>query len=157
MRTCTSCGGPCPHYPDPTRKKTRKCLSCLATYKRERRVLKPEQTKAVALAHYHANRAQYLVYSAKARALAKGIPFSLTAADVVIPDRCPALGIPLVTGPGRRRPNTPSLDRLEPALGYVPGNVVVISDYANRVKNSATVADLRAIADWLERELAQRI
>lgn len=86
------------------------------------------------------------------KALAKGIPFSITAADLLpLPTHCPALGTPLVYELGRGRgawDDAPSVDRIIPALGYVPGNVVVVSQRANRIKNDATAEELRAIADF---------
>lgn len=82
-----------------------------------------------------------------------GVPFNLTAEDLVIPARCPILGIPIaVQQLGKRQPhdNSLSLDRIIPELGYVKGNVAVISQRANRIKNDGTAAELRAIAEWME-------
>ena len=91
-----------------------------------------------------------LVETAKARAKARGVPFGLTAADVDVPFRCPVLGIKLVPGQGRNGPidSSPTLDRIIPALGYVRGNVIVVSWRANRIKNDATIEELRSIADF---------
>lgn len=62
-----------------------------------------------------------------------------------MPARCPMLGIPLrLQGP--RSANSPSLDRLDPALGYVPNNVRVISDHANRLKGDRTLSQLKDLA-----------
>lgn len=84
---------------------------------------------------------------AKWRAKRAGVPFDLTAADVVIGDLCPVLGISLVRGSGD---GAPTIDRRIPELGYVRGNVTVISNKANRIKNDATLEDLKRIALWLE-------
>ena len=58
------------------------------------------------------------------------------------------------SGPTRGRcwpgPGSPTLDRIVPSLGYVPGNVVVISHKANSIKSNATAAEIRAVADWLD-------
>jgi len=75
------------------------------------------------------------------------VPFLLTESDIVIPETCPVLGIPLKLGAGDC---SPSLDRIIPDLGYVPGNVVVMSHRANTIKNNATLDELRTIAEWLE-------
>ena len=83
--------------------------------------------------------------SAKARATKKGLPFSLTREDVVIPDTCPILGLKLVLGGDRN--TSPSLDRIDPALGYVPSNVRVISMLANQMKSCATRDQLVTFAD----------
>jgi hypothetical protein len=62
---------------------------------------------------------------------------------------CPLLGTPLFYGNGKMGPNSPTLDRIEPAKGYVPGNVWVISQRANVIKNDATVVELFLIANRL--------
>lgn len=85
-------------------------------------------------------------YGARGRAKKAGVPFSIERRDIIIPDRCPALGTKLVRGKGQPGPNSPSLDRIVPELGYVPGNIVVVSMRANRAKNDLTVAEMRALA-----------
>lgn len=91
---------------------------------------------------------------AKQRAKRKGLPFSITPEDIVIPESCPALGIALVSGIGSRgrfggNPDSPSLDRIDPELGYVPGNVRVISNLANTMKGAATKQQLESFAKWV--------
>jgi hypothetical protein len=86
-----------------------------------------------------------MLNAARSRAKEKGIPFSLTAADISVPSHCPVLFIPLGTG---ERDNAPSLDRIVPAKGYVPENVIVISQRANRIKNDATPQELHNIAEF---------
>lgn len=88
--------------------------------------------------------------NAKARALVAGVPFHITKDDIVIPTHCPILGIPLYRMLGARGggDHSPSLDRVRPALGYVPGNVIVISQRANRLKSDATIKELRDIASF---------
>jgi hypothetical protein len=68
------------------------------------------------------------------------------------PKVCPVLNIPLIKGDASRD-RSPSVDRLKPELGYTPENCRIISNRANRIKNDATVQELRMIADWLEKEL----
>jgi hypothetical protein len=53
------------------------------------------------------------------------------------------------SGGQTRRDNQPSLDRVIPALGYVPGNVRVISFRANRLKQDATAEEVAAILDYI--------
>lgn len=52
---------------------------------------------------------------------------------------------------GRGSHHSAHLDRLDPNKGYVIGNVSWISGRANRIKYNATVEELRAVADWMER------
>ena len=97
-----------------------------------------------------------LVASAKCnlRRFDKETPFTLKADDLVVPEICPVLGIPIFFGGPPFSPNTPSLDRLVPKLGYTKENVRIISWRANRLKADCTdPAELRAIADYLERNL----
>jgi hypothetical protein len=84
----------------------------------------------------------------RARARLRGLDFSLTLDDITIPDICPVLGIPLKKGIGVACDNSPELDRIKNDIGYVPGNVMVISRRANRIKNDATVDELLTIASF---------
>lgn len=78
----------------------------------------------------------------------KGLPFDITLEDIDIPDFCPALGIPLFRAKGRKAqgPNSPTLDRLDPDLGYVTGNVMVVSARANQIKSDSTPSELYRVA-----------
>jgi hypothetical protein len=91
--------------------------------------------------------------AAKTRSTTAGVPFSITADDITVPQLCPVLGIPLHVGQAQASDNSPSLDRVLPLLGYVPGNVLVISNRANRIKNNATIHELRLVADFFERHI----
>lgn len=88
---------------------------------------------------------------ARLRAKEKGLPFDLETLEC--PDVCPVLGIPLVymRGRGRRTSydDSPSVDRLRPEVGYVKGNVQVISARANRIKNDATLEDLERVLAYV--------
>lgn len=83
---------------------------------------------------------------AKARAKDKRIPFNLTLNDIVIPARCPALGITLRAG--SKSNSSPTLDRIIPTLGYTRGNVIVISAIANAIKSSGTPLEIRKVAKF---------
>lgn len=91
-----------------------------------------------------------LLAAARARAKKQGVPFDLTEDDIVIPDVCPILGVRMRRGKGTSTPCSPSLDKIIPALGYVPGNIAVISRRANTIKNDASIHELRALVRWLE-------
>lgn len=86
-----------------------------------------------------------MLNAARSRAKKRGVPFSITADDISIPSHCPILSLPLVQGSGD---GSPSLDRIKPELGYVPGNVIVVSNRANRIKNDATPQELYALAEF---------
>lgn len=94
---------------------------------------------------------KYLVRGAKERAKAKNIPFNITHEDINIPEYCPLLGIKLNKhiGQGKRNTNdcwdSPSIDRIIPELGYVKGNVWVVSLKANTIKNNSTLKELESL------------
>lgn len=81
----------------------------------------------------------------------RGIPFDLTISDLYpLPEVCPALGIPIhyETGSRGAADNALSIDRIDSNLGYVKGNIVLVSQRANRIKNDATVDELRKIYEF---------
>lgn len=86
---------------------------------------------------------------AKFRASHSGLPFNISLEDVVIPVLCPLLSIPLVKGIKEARPDSPSLDRIRPDLGYVKGNVQVISRKANLSKSNLSFEEFeRLYLNW---------
>jgi len=90
----------------------------------------------------------------RSRAKRKKLAFNLRRGDIQIPDVCPVLGIPIILGPAGRKggtPNSPSIDRIDPTQGYVRGNVRVISNRANTLKNDATIEELEAVLNDLRR------
>ena len=89
--------------------------------------------------------------TAKGNAKRDGKEFTIELSDLPqIPDHCPVLGIKLrMVGP-RYDDYAPSLDRRDNSIGYVPGNVVIISRRANRLKGDATPEELRKLADYYE-------
>lgn len=94
-----------------------------------------------------------MVGAAKSRSRLAKVPFSITADDITIPQLCPVLGQPLIVGQTQATDWSPSLDRVVPLLGYVPGNILVISNRANRIKNNATIQELRTVADFFEHHI----
>lgn len=90
---------------------------------------------------------------ARSRCKKSGLEFTLTPADIQIPEFCPILGIKLTLGLGQgwgqklvARDTSASLDRIDNSKGYIPGNVVVVSYRANRIKSDATVSELLRVA-----------
>lgn len=91
-----------------------------------------------------------MLRAARQRAKRQNVPFGLLPSDFEIPVYCPILGTLLTRSLGSKGPggNSPTLDRIIPSRGYVPGNVVVISNRANRAKNDLSADELRALADF---------
>lgn len=78
--------------------------------------------------------AKQAIWRATKNAKALNIPFDLTVEDIVIPFLCPVLGVALEISEHALASNSPTLDRRIPELGYVRGNVAVISWAANKIK-----------------------
>jgi hypothetical protein len=103
---------------------------------------------------------EFVLYeAARANARKYGVPFSLTVAYIktILPadGKCPILGVKLERRVGHNGPQrqSPSLDRLEPRKGYVPGNVAVISYKANLLKNDETDPEVFIrLASWLKKQ-----
>jgi len=83
----------------------------------------------------------------------KGVPFEITPKDIydIFPQdaTCPVLGIPFIAGVGSICNNSMTLDRIDPSSGYVVGNIQIISNLANVMKNNATPEQLLKFADWV--------
>ena len=99
---------------------------------------------------YRTNCARLMLHRARLRAATKGFEFNIDEGDVVIPKVCPVLGLELTVGRGAPGPCSPSLDRMDNSLGYVKGNVRVISNRANSLKSDATIEELRAVLAYVE-------
>jgi len=93
-----------------------------------------------------------LLTLARQRAKRDGIPFSITANDIKLVTKCPVLGIKLVYGSSRQGNTSPSLDRIVPDKGYVPGNVAIMSMKANRLKSNGTLDEITKVYRWLKRQ-----
>lgn len=115
---------------------------------REWRAEHPDYAKK----YYEKNYIVLLLKGAKRRAKNKGLEYDLTLDDIKVPEACPVLGIPLRLSQGKQGPghNSPSLDRVDNTLGYIKGNVIVISARANMLKKDATIEELRAVLAYVE-------
>ena len=95
--------------------------------------------------------ATIFVSQSRGRAKKLGVPFDLTEEYVLEliknSEFCPVLGLKLVYGGGRGKqmPDSASLDRVVGTLGYVKGNVRIISWRANELKKDATLEELRCV------------
>ncbi len=116
--------------------------------KRSRR-FKTWKSKVKGTIEYHSKR---MLSRVKARAKKVGLEFNLTLEDIVIPEMCPVLNIPIDLLASKVESNSASLDRIDSSKGYIKGNVVVISWEANNIKNDATLEELEKIAKWMSKQ-----
>ena len=131
---------------------TKACIECHkrirdAGSKRRRQATNPEERNLQA----KKNRIQSMLSSAKHRTKARGMEFDLREEQVVIPEHCPVLGIPLSWDGDVS--NSPSLDRVDNTRGYTEDNVAVISNRANSIKRDATLDELKKLTHYVEKYL----
>lgn len=93
----------------------------------------------------------------KAECKTKGIPFNLTPEylESLWTGVCPIFDIEITYGSkgrGSYHRTSAHLDRINPSLGYVKGNVCWISGRANRIKYDATIDELKKITHWMEQQ-----
>jgi len=114
----------------------------------------PEKAYKAKRLHYAKNPVARLLAYARRSAGVRGLVFQITLNDITpLPVKCPVLGIPLdyaaFDGPKKKaRFNSPSVDRIDNMKGYIPGNVVVISWRANRLKSDGTPEELMRVARY---------
>ena len=108
-----------------------------------------EINKQICDAWREANPLQNYLIEIRSSAKKAGVPFNLTLDDFNIPKTCPILGIELVKNKLSAKDNSPSIDRIIPDIGYVKGNIQIISFLANKMKNSADFEQLRSFAKWV--------
>ncbi len=113
-----------------------------------------DDVKARRLKQQHKWRAENLDWElwhkAKKRSEKSGLPFDIKREDIIIPETCPVLGIPLFITKGTIGDNSPTVDKIKPELGYVKGNIAVISARANRIKCDASLEEFKLIYDWIK-------
>ena len=88
----------------------------------------------------------------KSKCKRKNIEFSILENDFLpLPKYCPVLGIKLNWNNTKQSNNSPSIDRINPNLGYTKGNSMIISWRANDLKRNATLEELKALVFFLEK------
>lgn len=154
---CSSCGG-IKTYRQMLKSHVKKyvvhslCMECANAFTRKRWNRTDKTDRQILRARYRATE-----FSAKK----KGVPFAFTFDEFLecwekSDKRCPILGTDFDFQNGRRgsdQSRLPSLDKIIPALGYVPGNVRFISMRANRMKQDITVDQAERLLAYLRGEL----
>jgi len=98
------------------------------------------------------NKEKRLFYGARARAAEKHLEFDITPDDIIIPDVCPVLGIPIIKDASCvRQDGSPTIDRIDSSKGYTKDNICVISNKANTIKSFGTIEDHYKIIDYMLR------
>lgn len=98
------------------------------------------------------NRIRNLLNAIKSKCNFYNLPFNISEEDLIVPEFCPVLGIPLIWT-DKKSDNTPSVDRLIPVLGYTKGNICIISSRANLLKNNATIEEIEKILQYMKKHI----
>lgn len=104
------------------------------------------------------NTLSYQLRQRKNSAKKLGIPFNITLDQIDQPEYCPVLGIKLNyawggTAGHLRDPAKATIDKVVPELGYVPGNVFIISWRANKLKSDMTFEELENILKYMKERI----
>jgi len=98
-----------------------------------------------------------MLKGAKHRAAKRKVAFSITREDIaelIKTKLCPICNVILdySLSKGRVTSASPSLDSVIPSEGYTKDNTALICNRCNGKKGNMTVAELRHIADWIEKK-----
>jgi len=112
-------------------------------------------------------RCKQMLRGARNRARKKNIEFSLVLEDILTlakQSRCPISHRLLkwkntvdANSPGTASPDSPTLDRIDPSLGYTPDNVWIISHRMNMIKNNASPRELALVSRAVNDEMMKRV
>lgn len=123
--------------------RTPQCKACNAIATKKYRDINKDKINTRCRTFRQNNPTKRILWSSKQRAKHYNIAFDLVESDLLCPTHCSYLGLELHYLAGKvRADNTASLDRIIPEVGYIKGNVEIISDLANHMKNSATKEQL---------------
>ncbi len=75
--------------------------------------------------------------------------FSIKLEDLKFSDRCPIYGTEWDLS-HIRSDQTPTVDRVDNTKGYIKGNVKIISWKANRLKHTASLKEIEALAKYMK-------
>lgn len=131
--------------------RSKKCLYCNARFKYKNPFQKYCTSKCKSKAYTKSKRG--ILAEARKRAKAKDIEYNLEEKDIILPKKCPVLGIELKFNEGQCCDNSYSLDRLDPNKGYVKGNVVIMSNRANRIKSNANIKEIKMLLNWMKKNV----
>lgn len=96
-----------------------------------------------------------LLRASKDRARLNNLPHNLTVEDIVIPTTCPICDTELEVSKTRGgSARSPSLDKIQPHLGYVKGNVAILCKKCNSMKGDASVELLEKMIDYIKSHIS---
>jgi hypothetical protein len=137
---------------DPKRKACKECKRAMFKKYYANNREREKNRKATYRSTEHGQKIELLA-GARRRARQKNLPFNLTLEDIPdVPEYCPIFtSIKIGRGAKGGSKCSPSLDRIHPSLGYVAGNVQIISNRANTIKSDATIEEMEIMLEWMRK------
>lgn len=109
-------------------------------------------------------RIRKLLHTARACAPKRNLTFDNALIEILTVDpskTCTCCGIVLdytvYSRTEKARERSPSIDRCDNSVGYVPGNVHIVCFRCNRIKNEGSLAELKTIVAYMEKNLKGRV
>ena len=106
------------------------------------------------------DRGRHMAQQIRYRANEKNLPYDLDADYLksIWPEdnKCPALGLEFSKPGEGLKETSSSLDRLVPELGYVKGNVAIVSMLANQIMSNATPDQVIAVGYFFKNKLEEK-
>lgn len=130
-----------------------RCLKCISSNRKKYYLENRDQLLKDRRIYYSNNLENHIFSRCKKRAKDQGIEFNLDLEDIKIPEICPVFKVKFIH---RDSALSPSLDRIDPSKGYIKGNVQVISNLANTMKQNATKEQLILFSEWVDRMFVSR-
>lgn len=131
------------------------CRACKNIWAKERRMADRDYYLTKETKRRHDFPAKTLLIQIKYKCRKFNIPINITAEDIeaVWPkdNKCPIFGTIFEIGKGVVGPKSATVDRFDPNLGYVVGNIHVICHKANGIKNNGSALDVMKVAKWMKR------
>lgn len=147
MKICKKCGN---EY------HTKHCAHCERVRWRKRVTEDAEKRKEYTERQKEAddrNIIRYLLRIARSRAKEIGVECTITVEDIPLVHVCPVTGRNLRKNRGQLDADSYTLDRVDPSLGYVVGNVRILSWKANNAKYNLTLDEAERLVAYMKGEI----
>lgn len=128
-----------------------RCRQCNGIYMQNYR----QRPGVIAEARTLTAKRRRILNALRSRCTRDKVPFNLTIDDIQIPEFCPVLGVRLVLDAHTLSTCSPSLDRLIGSLGYVKGNVRVMSHRANTLISNGTLEEHEKVVAFLRTQVVK--
>ena len=138
-------------YASNYKKKNYRCNTCKITYATSKKS-KLRKEKTVGSPIHLAD----LAKGARARARKYDLPFNLKAKDLreIITTRCPVFGFKFEINKQdttNNWQNSPTIDKIIPAKGYVKDNIIIVSMLANTIKSCANPDQILKVGNYYKK------